>query len=301
MIWAGRESRQAGARLASAEPAATRCDPTATPRRCALTSSTPEALWAARSVQLLNPAAVVARRLRARRGEAVLDGLDLSVPVGARMLVVAEPEATASLLLRVLAGLVRPARGSLLLAGLARGDDSAVGWARRVAYVAAEPNIYRWLSPREALDLTGRLAELDTAERRSRADHWLEYFRFGASANRPMSRGGPAVAQKAALASAMLTEPEVLLLDEPLRSLDPGERSALLRLPGKRRTVLLASRYPASEETLVDRLVLLRGGRVELQAGIEELAEHDLPLSMRGIAALAELRAAAPVAAAESA
>src|SRR2546428_8375125 len=78
----------------------------ARPRRCDLTSSTPDALWASRSVQLLRPAAVVCDGVRRSvHGERLLDGLDLAVGVRARLLLVSTPEESASVLLRVLARL----------------------------------------------------------------------------------------------------------------------------------------------------------------------------------------------------
>ncbi|HET8586801.1 MAG TPA: hypothetical protein VFM74_02905, partial [Candidatus Limnocylindria bacterium] len=112
-----------------------------------MTKSTPDALWASRSVHLLRPAAIVCRGLHRRRaGVALLDGLDLAVPVGARLLVVSEPEESASLLLAVLAGLARVDDGQLLIAGVRRADDSAAGWARRVGYVGPRANVHPWLS-----------------------------------------------------------------------------------------------------------------------------------------------------------
>jgi ABC-2 type transport system ATP-binding protein len=101
------------------------------------------------------------------------------------------------------------------------------------------------------------------------------------------------VAQRTALATILIGDPEVVLLDEPLRAIDPIERQRLLRFPGQRRTVLLASRYPASEAGLVSHVVLLRRGRVALRAPIRQLEAAGLPLSMHGITTLADLRAAA--------
>jgi ABC-2 type transport system ATP-binding protein len=221
--------------------------------------------------------------------ERLLDRLDLAVGVGARLLVVSTPEASASLLLRVLAGLARATSGIVRIAGVTRADDSAAGWARRIGYVGPEAGIHPWMSPGEALDLAGRLAGLDPDERRRRIDEAAELYRLGAQLGTPVRRGGPALAQRTALAAAMLAEPEVLLLDEPLRSLEPDERRLLLTIPGRRRTVLLASRYPASEAGLVNQVALLREGRIVLHVGIAELDEHDLQLSMRGIEALAKL------------
>jgi ABC-2 type transport system ATP-binding protein len=239
----------------------------------------------------MRPAAVDVRGLRhAYRGRWLLDGLELRVPVGARLLLVSRPEEGASALLRVLAGLVRPSAGTVQLAGLSHADDSAAGWARRVTYLAPEPGIYPWLSPNEALDLVGQLAGYDRGERRRRIDVAIERFRLGSGVDRPISRGGTALAQKTSLAAAMLTEPDVLLLDEPLRSVEPLERARLLRLPGPRSTVLLASRFPASESGLITQVALLRDGRLALHAPVADLERAGLPPSLRGIEALADLR-----------
>jgi ABC-2 type transport system ATP-binding protein len=227
----------------------------------------------------------------------LLDGVDLRVPVGARLLLVSQPESAASLLLGILAGLARARRGRFELAGLSRADDPG-GWRRRVAYLPPDGGFYPWLSPMEVLELAGRLAGYEREERARRIDAAVERYRLASGLRRPVSRGGPALAQKVGLAAAMIGDPEVLLLDEPLRALDDTERARLLRIPGRRRTVLLASRYPASEEGLVDQVALLRDGRLALHARRDELTDHGLPLSMKGIVALTELRAAAPPAAA---
>jgi ABC-type multidrug transport system ATPase subunit len=92
----------------------------------------------------------------------------------------------------------------------------------------------------------------------------------------------------------MLGDPEVLLLDEPLRAVDDAERRRLLDIPGRRRTMLMVSRFPASEEGLVDEVALIRDGRLAVHARVGELAEHDLTLSTHGILALADLRASGP-------
>lgn len=246
----------------------------------------------------MRPAAVEVhglRRTQHRRQQ--LDDLELRVPVGARLLLVSRPEESVSVLLRILAGLVRPSGGTVLLAGLSRADDSAAGWTRRVAYLPPEAGIYPWLSPNEALDLAGRLAGYDRGERRRRIEAATEEFRLGSGVDRPISRGGTALAEKTALAAAMLTEPEVLLLDDPLRAVDPLERARLLRLPPPRTTVLLTSRFPASEAGLVNQVALLRDGRLALHAPISELERAGLPPSLRGIEALADLRGGLPTAA----
>jgi putative ABC transport system ATP-binding protein len=253
-----------------------------------LTSSTPDALWASESVRLLKPVAVECEDLsRSLGGERLLDGLTLTVGVGARLLIASEPEASGSLLLRILAGLAHPQRGSVRLAGASRADDSPEGWARRVGYVGPEAGIYAWMSPREVLDLAGRLAVYDARDRVRRIDALADRYRFGTHLDEPIRRGGEALAQRVALAAAMLTDPEVLLLDEPLRAVEAEERTRLLAIPGRRRTVLIVSRYPASEAGLVNQVAFLRNGKLAVHAPVTELDARGLTLSQRGIEALA--------------
>lgn len=236
----------------------------------------------------MQPAAVVCEGLtRGGRGHRLLDGLELVVGVGARLLLVSRPDGSAPMLLRVLAGLAHASGGTVRLAGVTRADDSAAGWARRVGYVGPEAGVYPWMTPREVLDLAGRLAEYEPAERQHRIDLMAEHYRFGTQLDEPVHRGGAELAERVALASAMLTDPEVLLLNDPLRSVDQEERSHLLAVPGRRRTVLITSRFPASEAGLVNQVAFLRDGRLLVHAGVEELDRRGLSLSQRSIEALA--------------
>jgi ABC-2 type transport system ATP-binding protein len=214
------------------------------------------------------------------------------VPAGTRLLVAADPAASGSMLLRILGGLARRSAGRVEIAGLA--DPSADGWGRRVAYLGSEPGIHGWMTPRETLELASRLLDLDDTTARRRTEEVLG--RAGippASADRPVRRGGQALAQRTGYAAALLADPEVLLLDEPLRSLDAAERHRLLDLPGERRTVVLHSRYPASEAGHVTHVALLRGGRIAMLARADEVEALGHGLAMRGIAELADRRAAA--------
>jgi ABC-type multidrug transport system ATPase subunit len=257
-----------------------------------VTSSTPDALWASPSVRTLRPAAVVCEDVsRTVRGQGLLDDLTLVVGVGARLLVVSRPEQSASMLLRVLAGLSHMDRGTVRLAGVARADSSAAGWARRVGYVGPEAGIYPWMTPREVLSLAGRIAEYDASDIQRRIDGLAERYRIGVHLDEPVQRGGEPLAQRVALASAMLTDPEVLLLDEPLRAVEPEERARMLTFPGRRRTVVIASRYPASEAGLVNQVAFLRDGRLAVHAATEQLEKLGLALSQRSIDALVELAA----------
>jgi len=252
--------------------------------------STPDALWSSPAARRLRPVAVevegVGRRIG---GEPVLDGIDLAIPAGARVLVAGVNPDAPSLLMRIMAGLARPDRGSVVLAGLHREAAIPEGWARRVGFVGSDPGIPPWMTPAESLDLAARLAGIDGPQREHLIDDALLRFQLGAIRDRPLRHLGRIVAERTALAAAFLPDPEVLILDEPLRAHAPPDRLRLLSIPGERRTVLIASRYPAQEAGIVDRVVLIRGGRIVLHAPIEELEAQRLPLSLRGMTALADL------------
>ena len=283
MIWTGPRSVNPRASIGAPEPFRRPATGGAS-----LTSSTPDALWSAPALRVLRPAAVTCSDLRRGRD---LNHCSLSVPAGARLLVVSDPDASASMLLRVLAGLSRADRGEVRIAG--SRDASTTGWSRRLAYVGPDPGMHSWMTPVEALRLTGDLLDLPPEETAIRVERAMAWARIPpAAASRPMSRGGDPLMQRTGLAAALIGDPEVLLLDEPLRALEGRERARLLHLPARRRTVLLASRYPASEAGLMSHVAYLRHGRVELIAAIGALERAGLPLSHRGIAALAEMRAA---------
>jgi ABC-2 type transport system ATP-binding protein len=258
-----------------------------------LASSTPDALWRAPSLRVLRPAAVVCRDVSYRR---LLRKCSLEVPVGMRLMLVGEPDAGASALVRVLAGLSRPRSGTVRIAGM--DTPSAAGWGRRVAHLGPRPGLPVWMTPREALALSAELQGLPPAELARRSERVLAWARLPATLlDRPMRREGPPLLERTALAAALLGDPEVLLMDEPLRSIDPDERTQLLRLPGRRRTVVIASRHPASDAAVVGHVALVRGGRIALLARIEDLGATGLPVSVRGIADLAARRPRPPDAA----
>jgi ABC-type multidrug transport system ATPase subunit len=253
-------------------------------------TSTPDALWASPAIGILRPVAVeVSDLARAVAGKRLLDGIQLALPAGARVLLAGvEPEAP-SLLLRILAGLARSDRGTMTVAGMHRETAIPEGWARRFGYSGSDPGIPLWMTPAESLDLAARLAGIDGAERHRRIEESLQHYQLGAIRDKPLRHAGRITLERTALAAALLPDPEVLLLDEPLRAHTSSERVRLLRIPGERRTVLTASRFPAQQAGVVDHVVLIRDGRVALDAPISDLDAHGLPLSLRGLTALADV------------
>jgi len=232
-------------------------------------SSTPDALWKSQALAVLQPAAVECRGLRRRVGRRwVLNGVDLVIPVGARVVVSGTPDEAPSLLLKVFAGLARVTSGTIRVAGLSMDMADRPGWARRVGYVGSEPGVPAWMTPTEALELAARLAGLDGPERARRVEESLAEYGLVPSRDKSVKRAGRKVHERTALAAALIADPEVLLLDEPLSSHGAEDRFGWLRIRGARRTVLMASPDPLRESGLVDRVVVLREGRVAMNARV---------------------------------
>ena len=178
-----------------------------------------------------------------------------------------------STLLRVVAGLLPPTSGSVRVGGeRPRAGDG------RVALAFRQPRLVPWRSTIENVALPLELAGVAPDERRRRATESLERVGLGAAAAlRPRELSG-GMAQRAALARSLITDPSVLLLDEPFSALDALTRETfdneLQRLwLDSKRTVILVTHSVAEAVTLGDRIVVMtpRPGRVA------RIVDVDLP------------------------
>lgn len=234
--------------------------------------------------------AIEARGLARRFGRVqALRPLDLRVEAGETLAVLGPNGAGKSTLLRLLAGLARPSSGELVVAGDPRGRAER---RRRVGLIAHATFLYPELSARENLWLVARLHGLpDAAERVARALHEQGLADFAERRAGTFSRG---MAQRLAIARALLHDPPVLLLDEPFTGLDAAasERlaSQLARARGARTTVLVTHDLERAA-ALGDRaLVLVRGrGRGLPEAALGD--GHGLAEAYREIVSRLEGRA----------
>jgi heme exporter protein A len=202
--------------------------------------------------------------LTRRYGERVaLDGVTVSVPAGATLVVFGPNGAGKSTLLRVLATLLRPHAGSARVLGHALPGE---GWAvrGRVGLLGHEPLLYRDLSGRQNLAFHARLhgVALDRA--------WALIERVGLTARaddkvHTYSRG---MVQRLAVCRAVLHEPDLLLLDEPRANLDPAAAESVEPLIGAAsgRTRVVTSHDPAGGLAEADLALGLRAGRAALLA-----------------------------------
>ena len=216
-----------------------------------------------------------ARDLAKRYGRVwALSGIDVEIPAGGITALVGPNAAGKSTLIKTWVGFERPTRGSVRVAGIDPWGDRA-GALDHVGYVPQSPALYDGLTVEDHLDLA---ALLRPAFDRSSAAERLDQLDIpGTASARSLSGGQQA---QVALALALGTQAEILLLDEPLASLDPLARREFLhvltdavRADGS--TALLSSHIVTDVEQACDRLIVLGVGRVLLHSSVvDALASH---------------------------
>ncbi len=164
--------------------------------------------------------------------------------------------------LKVLMGLIRPSGGQAELLGAPVGDREA---KRHLGYLPESPYFYDYLTGRELLVFMAKLFGLGRVEARRRADELLEKVGLADAATLALRRYSKGMLQRVGLAQALVNDPSLVILDEPMSGLDPlGRKDVRELIAGLRRagkTVLLSSHILSDVELLADRVAILVKGR----------------------------------------
>jgi heme exporter protein A len=207
-------------------------------------------------------------------GERVaLAGVTLELPAGRTLAVLGANGAGKTTLLRVLATLLRPHAGEARVLGCTLPGEA---WRARgrIGLLAHEPLLYRDLSARENLRFHARLHDVPAA----RAQALLEAVGMARRADEPVRELSRGMAQRVAICRAVLHEPELLLLDEPLANLDPGAAAAVAPLIGRAAGAarVLISHDVEAGLAEADLVLGLRAGRPALLAPAADVRADDL-------------------------
>jgi ABC-2 type transport system ATP-binding protein len=212
-----------------------------------------------------------------RKVRPALQDLDLEVRHGEILGYVGPNGSGKTTTLKLLTGLLHPDRG----AGWVFGEPLASrAWRYRVGYLPEHPYLYDYLTPAEYLDYAGRIFGLARPARRQRARELLARVGLEASAALPMRRFSKGMVQRVGLAQALVNDPELLILDEPMSGLDPIGRRLVRDLILEQRTrgkaVLFSTHILSDAETLCDRVAVLRAGRLLRVGPLGELLRLDM-------------------------
>ena len=220
-------------------------------------------------------AALEIRELRKQfSGHYAVDGLDLDVAPGEFHALLGPNGAGKTTTLRIVAGLLRADYGSVRVAGHDVAQDPKAA-KRALAYLPDDPLLYAKLSALEYLEFVAGLWSLDAKVAQDRARELLDMLALSERADDRVESYSRGMRQKLALAGALIHDPQVMILDEPLTGLDAtaarGVKDILARRAREGCTIVLTTHILEIAERLAERISIIRAGRIIAQGSMEEL------------------------------
>ena len=214
------------------------------------------------------------RGLRKSFDRPAVDGLDLAVEAGEFYSLLGPNGAGKTTTLRMVAGLLKPDAGSVEIFGIDALRDP-VAAKQVLAWVSDEPMIYDKLTPFEYLEFVAGLWGVDAAVGERRARELLEWLGLGANAHERCEGFSKGMRQKVALAGALVHDPRVIVLDEPLTGLDAASARQVKGVLRERvragDTVIMTTHILEVAERMADRIGVIAGGRLIAHGTLEEL------------------------------
>ena len=175
--------------------------------------------------------------------------------------------------IKMLIGLIRPTSGTVRLLG---GDPSDAAARARIGYMPEMAYYYPYLNVRELLSFYGGICGMDKKTVRSRTDELLEAVELTEAARRPLKEYSKGMLQRAGIAQALLSDPDLLILDEPFTGLDPLARihfrELLKRLRGRGKSIFFSSHELGETELLCDNVAIMKQGHCIYHGPVSRLA-----------------------------
>jgi ABC-2 type transport system ATP-binding protein len=174
--------------------------------------------------------------------------------------------------LKLLMQLIYPTAGRAEILGRPVGDMAS---RQRIGYLPENPSFYDYLTAEELLGYFGQLFGYGAAERRQRVSTLLDRVGIGAERRLQLRKFSKGMIQRVGIAQALLNDPEVIFLDEPMSGLDPlgrrDVRSLILQLRDQGRTVFFSSHILADAEALCRRVAVVAGGRLAASGSLSDI------------------------------
>jgi len=234
-----------------------------------------------------------------KRPHRALDRLSLEVDAGDVFGFLGPNGAGKTTTLKLLMQLVYPSAGRAEILGRPVGD---VATRRRIGYLPENPYFYDHLTAEELLDYYGRLFGMSAPDRKQRVGAALDRLGIASERRLQLRKFSKGMLQRVGLAQALLNDPEVIFLDEPMSGLDPlgrrDVRALMLELRDQGRTIFFSSHILSDAEALCSQVGIVAKGRLAAAGRIADLGEFAVQgweLVMAGVpaAALERVRARA--------
>jgi ABC-2 type transport system ATP-binding protein len=192
-----------------------------------------------------------------------VDGVSLTLARGEIFGLLGPNGAGKTTTIKMILGMARPTRGEVLLDGR---DPHRPEARRRLGYLPENPCFYDHLTATEYMHLAGSLFGIESGALRRRAAALLERVGLAEHARKPLRKFSKGMTQRLGIAQALINEPTLLVLDEPMSGLDPigrAETKQLLREERSRgATILMSSHVLAETESICDRVGIMKSGRL---------------------------------------
>lgn len=220
------------------------------------------------------PPALILSGLAKSFDRPVVKGVDLIIEQGEFYALLGPNGAGKTTILRMVAGLLKPDAGSISILGIdARRDPVAA--KRLMAWVSDEPMVYDRLTPLEYLAFVAGLWEVDPAHATTTAHELIDWLGLTPHANELCGSFSKGMLQKVALAGALVHDPRLIILDEPLTGLDAGSaRQVKDVLLGKVRqgvTVIMTTHILEVAERMAERIGVIADGRLVAEGTLDQL------------------------------
>jgi ABC-2 type transport system ATP-binding protein len=179
--------------------------------------------------------------------------------------------------IKMLTGLIAPTTGRATVFGEPIGTARAM---RKVGFLPENPYVYPYLTPREFVEMCGRLSGLKLRGLRRRAEEVLGLAGVLYAADRAVRRLSKGMVQRTGLAAALVADPELLILDEPMSGLDPvgrkEVRDLILKERDNGRTIFFSTHILSDVEMMCDHVTILRKGSVVVSGDMSTLLRKDV-------------------------
>jgi len=187
---------------------------------------------------------------------------------------------------KMLTGMIRPTAGTAVVADHDILTDS-LEVKRRIGYVPESGAVYQSLTPFEYLRFVGQLYGMDDESLSRRIEEFCGFFQISDHVHQRMTEFSKGMKQKVVIASAMIHNPQVIFLDEPLNGLDANAAASLKELlrnlADDGRTIFYCSHILEVVESLCDRVVILDKGTVVADGSVGDLKEMTKRSSLEGV------------------
>jgi ABC-2 type transport system ATP-binding protein len=207
-----------------------------------------------------------------RRSYRALDRLTLDIDSGEVFGFLGPNGAGKTTTLKLLMQLIFPTSGRVEILGRPVGD---MGTRRRIGYLPENPSFYDYLTAEELLGYFANLFGYSGPDRRKRVSALLDRVGIGAERRLQLRKFSKGMIQRVGIAQALLNDPEVVFLDEPMSGLDPlgrrDVRQLILELRDQGRTVFFSSHILADAEALCRRVAVVAGGRLAASGALADI------------------------------